>query len=334
MGKKISVVMCTCNGSLYVKEQLDSILQQSYPVSEIIIQDDCSDDDTITILQAYQNTYSAIHVFRNEKRQGVNTNFFSAMQRATGDYIAIADQDDVWQPDKIEKQMATIGDNWLSACYSVSFLDGQPLPDIHVKRVKPNYAIERMLYMSALPGHTMVIDKNLIEKIPDIPRFSQLFVYDFLLQIVAAAYNKITFCTDTAVYHRRHLQAATYVTPENYSKSLPNMVYYMWRTFRLYKEIRPYLVERLKNVWALLSLLPADATAKTTAMKLAAVHAGSGFFNFCKTTFYTVKYRHRLFYRQESNPVLAVIRGLYFPISSVDYFRYQSRTYKKVVKEK
>ncbi len=333
MKKKISVVMCTYNGAPYIKEQLDSIVQQTCPVAEIIIQDDGSDDNTFAILQEYQKLYPHIHVFKNENKKGVNDNFFSAMQRATSEYIAIADQDDVWELNKIEQQMGAIGDDWLCACYSVPFSDGSPLPGPHAVRIKPNYAIERMLYTAAFPGHTMVIAKNLINKIPDISRFSPLFTYDLLLQIVAAAYNKIVFCAGTAVYHRRHLQAASYTTPENYSKSLPNMLRYTLRTFRLYKEIRPYLVKRLNDVRELLSLLPENA-ATTNAMKLAAVQAKGGFFNFCKTMYYTVKYRHRLFYKQEPNPVLAVIRGLYFPISGVDYFRYRSRAYKRVIKEK
>ena len=61
--KRVSVVLCTYNGSQYIQEQLDSIIQQSYPVYELLIQDDCSTDSTQEILKAYQQRYSFIHCF-------------------------------------------------------------------------------------------------------------------------------------------------------------------------------------------------------------------------------------------------------------------------------
>ena len=87
---KISVVMCTYNGGKYLKEQLDSILEQSYPVDEIIIQDDCSTDDTVDILRGYEKKYDNIHVYVNEKNLGFTENFWSVLGRAVNEYIAIS----------------------------------------------------------------------------------------------------------------------------------------------------------------------------------------------------------------------------------------------------
>ena len=58
MKKKVSVVMCTYNGAKYIREQLDSIINQTYPIFEIIIQDDCSTDDTVDIIREYAETHS------------------------------------------------------------------------------------------------------------------------------------------------------------------------------------------------------------------------------------------------------------------------------------
>lgn len=89
MEKKVSVVMCTYNGAKYIREQLDSIINQTYPIFEIIIQDDCSTDDTVDIIREYTETHSNIRLFQNEKSLGINRNFFSVMDKAQGDYIAI-----------------------------------------------------------------------------------------------------------------------------------------------------------------------------------------------------------------------------------------------------
>lgn len=91
----VSIVLCTYNGEKYVREQIDSLLAQSYPIHEIIIQDDGSTDHTWEILQAYASKHAVIRTFKNEGEHGVNANFLSALHRATGDYIAISDQDDI-----------------------------------------------------------------------------------------------------------------------------------------------------------------------------------------------------------------------------------------------
>ena len=98
----ISVVMCTFNGDKYLEQQIDSILCQTYPIHELIIQDDCSTDRTVTIIEAYQKRDPRVKLYINEAPLGFNYNFSSAFAKAEGEYIASSDQDDIWRPDKIE----------------------------------------------------------------------------------------------------------------------------------------------------------------------------------------------------------------------------------------
>ena len=98
MGKKtVSVVMCTYNGEKYLREQMDSILAQTYPIHDIIVSDDCSTDGTMNILQEYATKFPFIKVHRNTRNKGCNQNFHDIIE----DYIAISDQDDIWFPKKI-----------------------------------------------------------------------------------------------------------------------------------------------------------------------------------------------------------------------------------------
>lgn len=101
--------MATYNGAQYLREQIDSILNQTYPVHELIIQDDKSTDNTVAIANEYANRNSVVKVFVNERNMGLNQNFKSAVMRATGDFIALSDQDDIWFKDKLERQVAAIG---------------------------------------------------------------------------------------------------------------------------------------------------------------------------------------------------------------------------------
>ena len=61
--KKVSVVMCTYNGEKYLREQLDSIVNQTYPIHELIVQDDGSKDGTLAVLQAFKQKYPYIYIY-------------------------------------------------------------------------------------------------------------------------------------------------------------------------------------------------------------------------------------------------------------------------------
>jgi glycosyltransferase involved in cell wall biosynthesis len=102
---KISVAFCTYNGSKYLKKQIDSILNQlDHIPDEIIVCDDNSSDDTLEILHNYQNSHPDIFkIFQNEINLGSTKNFEKAITLCTGDFIFLADQDDIWKADKVKK---------------------------------------------------------------------------------------------------------------------------------------------------------------------------------------------------------------------------------------
>ena len=103
----ISVCMATYNGEKYIKEQLDSILSQLESDDELLISDDGSTDNTISIIQSYND--SRIHILNhvpNSSYSGhekVSSNFENALKNAHGDYIFLSDQDDIWCKDKVKK---------------------------------------------------------------------------------------------------------------------------------------------------------------------------------------------------------------------------------------
>ncbi|MDO6828654.1 glycosyltransferase [Poseidonibacter sp. 1_MG-2023] len=101
----ISIAMTTYNGEFFLEKQLDSIINQSYKNIEIIICDDKSSDKTLEILQAYVNKYSFIKLYKNSSNLGYVKNFEKAIKLCTADYIALSDQDDIWENNKLEKQL-------------------------------------------------------------------------------------------------------------------------------------------------------------------------------------------------------------------------------------
>lgn len=218
--KTVSVVMCTFNGEKFLKEQLESIIHQTYPIEEIIIQDDCSEDETVKLIKGYSIEYPHIVFSVNDMRMGVNRNFFSALMKAKGDYVAIADQDDIWELDKIRIQISEIGDNLLNFHLSEPFSsDGVPI--LFDKRT-PNYSILRMIYFNMIPGHTMLFKKELLDKIYN----KQLFLYDALIAIAAGVEGRVNFTNRVLVHHRRYVDAFSYHLPVSNRKSLSNVFSY------------------------------------------------------------------------------------------------------------
>jgi hypothetical protein len=100
---KISVIMCTYNGSRFLREQLKSISMQTRAPDELIICDDCSSDETIEILNNYaMDVEFPVIVRRNANRLGASKNFEQGMTLTKSDVIVLSDQDDLWRHDKLE----------------------------------------------------------------------------------------------------------------------------------------------------------------------------------------------------------------------------------------
>ena len=97
----ISIALPTYNGEKYIREQLDSIYNQTLVPDEVVVVDDCSTDNTVNILEEYSQRYG-LKYFVNDSNIGYNKNFEKAIRLCAGDYIALSDQDDVWFPTKIQ----------------------------------------------------------------------------------------------------------------------------------------------------------------------------------------------------------------------------------------
>lgn len=98
--QRVSVIVPMYNGSEFVKEALESILQQTYPIFEVIVVNDGSDDNGPDIIRGYKNV-----TLINKAHTGLNDTINHGLQYATGNFIAFLDADDRWLPFKIAKQI-------------------------------------------------------------------------------------------------------------------------------------------------------------------------------------------------------------------------------------
>jgi glycosyltransferase involved in cell wall biosynthesis len=202
--KKVSVVMCTYNGALYVEEQLNSILQQTYPLLELLVFDDCSTDNTIEIIKAVASGNSIIKLHQNKNNIGFTKNFEQALKGASGDIIAISDQDDIWMKTKIEEMIKAWKQECpLIYCESKLFFDAIPTdPKPHPKWRRFEGTEGRKIFLqNSISGHATLIKKELLQLI--FP-FEAGVMYDWWIGVVAAYNGGVQYYPKVLVLQRGH----------------------------------------------------------------------------------------------------------------------------------
>lgn len=106
----VSIIMPSYNTAEYISESIESVFAQSYKDWELIIVDDCSTDNTDEIIQPYLKN-AKVKYFKNEKNSGAAVSRNKALREATGRWIAFLDSDDLWLPEKLEKQIGFMEKN-------------------------------------------------------------------------------------------------------------------------------------------------------------------------------------------------------------------------------
>ena len=200
----VSIVMATYNGSLYLRQQMESIVAQSYPNLEIIVVDDCSTDNTIKILQEFQSRYPHIKIVNNEINLGYIKNFEKGCALATGEYVALCDQDDYWHVDKIKNMQEDIEDYPLIYCDSI--LCDESLQPIGVNisdRVNCrdfDNCLQQAIFCR-IYGHATLIKKFFLQKA--IP-FLDVIPHDWWLCYMATFYGGMKYLPQPLASYRQH----------------------------------------------------------------------------------------------------------------------------------
>lgn len=114
----VSVVMPSYNSERFIAESIKSVQSQTYDDWELLIVDDCSTDGTVAVAEAIAKDDPRIHVFSNEHNSGAACSRNRALREAKGDWVAFLDSDDLWEPDKLERQLTFMRDSGCSFSYT------------------------------------------------------------------------------------------------------------------------------------------------------------------------------------------------------------------------
>ncbi len=208
----ISVALCTYNSKNYISEQLDSILNQTKAVNEIIICDDGSTDGTFKILSKYQELNSAIRLFKNETQIGVVKNFEKAISLCSGDLIFLSDQDDIWHPNKVETMLnwSIINPNMKIFAADLNLIDSDGL-DMNESfwsyigfDIKDNENLKDWIIHNDnfAPGASIAFVKDFRKKVP-FP-LTNYFIHDGLLILKGIFDNNLFLSSEKLTSYRIH----------------------------------------------------------------------------------------------------------------------------------
>ncbi len=201
---KISIVLCTYNGEKYLSEQLQTLTGQTFPFYELIICDDASTDSTVSILQNFAETDKRVKIFQNKNNLGFNKNFETAIGHSGGNWIAPADQDDIWELNKLDSMVKDIHPGvTLVHCNSAKFSG----TDISSKKVYPRYqkfcgADARPLFLyNTIEGHAMLLHRSVVDASFPIP--ANIY-FDWWLGFHAALLGTVVWNKNYLVNRRMH----------------------------------------------------------------------------------------------------------------------------------
>lgn len=210
---KIDILMATYNGEKYLREQISSILDQTYSDFRLLISDDFSQDSTREILNEYVQKDSRVIVFVQKKNLGVCKNFEYLMKKVENEYFMFADQDDFWQKDKIEKCIEKIKNEDCDLVYSNLEVVNQDLQLLNKsywkvkgfeKKVKKYNNFESLYLNNYITGCTMLVKSKWIDKILPLPHNSKYILHDYWTALVISKIGKIAYVDESLVKYRQH----------------------------------------------------------------------------------------------------------------------------------
>ena len=212
---KLSVAMATYNGEKFIKEQLTSILNQTRLPDEIMISDDASTDKTPEILMEYKEKYpKLIKLLLNKENVGFVKNFERAIMNSTGDLVALSDQDDVWLPEKLEKECKVLEEHQdvgMVFC-NLKIVDeklngiGRTMWENNNWKMNGNIIgtdfFKQLLKGNRVTGCTMVLRKKILNDL--IPFDNRVHLHDYWLALGSSLASNVFAIREALVLYRQH----------------------------------------------------------------------------------------------------------------------------------
>jgi glycosyltransferase involved in cell wall biosynthesis len=223
----VSVAMTTFDGAPHLARQLASIAAQSYPPDEVVIFDDASSDETWSIIDEFERVSPVpVRPHRQERNVGLHRNIQDALRACTGSVIVLADQDDIWDPDKLAAIAHVFGDPdlmvWFSNAELIDEDDATMGTDtwsaVHFgvdeqRSINSVRGIRRLLHGMTVTGATMAVRREVVDLAlplpPELDGPDFVYYHDGWLAVLGALRGQVIADPTLLTRYRRHARQTT-----------------------------------------------------------------------------------------------------------------------------
>lgn len=227
--KIVQVCLTTYNGEAYIASFLDSLVNQSFEDFEVLVSDDGSSDNTLKIIENYKDRLKIVlYVNPSPTPMGPALNFMKLLSLASGDYIFLADQDDVWLRDKIflclDKMKASeLTDPDTAKCvfsdYCVVDQDLCVIQKSGLAAVTSSFSVNKLMesveYTNFVPGCTMMVNRKLIDLAINAGFDTHILMHDWWLVLLGKHHGGLfLYIQESLVMYRQHQHNAVGVSVE------------------------------------------------------------------------------------------------------------------------
>jgi glycosyltransferase involved in cell wall biosynthesis len=214
---RTTIAMATFNGARYLKEQLDSFIEQTILPDELVVSDDASHDHSCRIIERFsERAPFPVKLIRNEVNKGYCANFNRALTHCRGDIVFLSDQDDVWLPQKIEKVISEFDKSPETQLilHDIDYCDEDltPIGQTKIERMRSAFDLDQSYVVgmaAAIRGDFL----RLCIPIPEAPGIT----HDNWLSACSRAVRRKMIISDVLAKHRRHFTNATALEDLNVS---------------------------------------------------------------------------------------------------------------------
>lgn len=242
MSKKISVCMAAYNGGKYIADQIRSILAELRESDELVIVNDGSVDDTLTIIREFCASDSRVKVWTNDSNEGLLSSFQTALRHCNGDILFLSDQDDLW----LEGKVRLVLDIFERARDVTLVLSDARIIDANGNMISESFFRQRGKFRGGIVatllknkylGCAIAFRRSMLDAILPLP--NDIPMHDIWIGLVNAFYGKSYFIDRPLIAYRRH---GGNVSPGRH-RGIVQMIKWRWR---LVKNLAWLIIRRAK----------------------------------------------------------------------------------------
>lgn len=202
----VSVAMAVYNGEKFIREQIDSILKQLNVDDELVISYNESTDNSLEIIEKYQLSDNRVRVIKCEKK-GVIYNFENALLHCKNDIIFLADQDDVWNDEKIKIVLSYFIEDKVSAViHNKTYVNNnlKVIKEYSTKEIKDFRYVNKksIIYKNLVQGSCLAFRKRILKKVLPFPK--KIPMHDSWIGMIACDFGKVIYINKKLLLYRIH----------------------------------------------------------------------------------------------------------------------------------